>query len=130
MLDIYSAKLCLPSQYLLTWQIPGADEPADPGATMKATKEETTCCSVALLCLIGCQNALLNSGKIYLSIFKQRERGGWKEKGKRKRGGGVEAKEGGRQDDLKSASFNYHKFQYVLKEWVLNVISVLSVYST
>lgn len=53
-----------------------------------------------------------------------------KREGKRKTGGGIEAKEGSRQDGLKTASFNYHKFQYVLKECVLNIISALTVYST
>lgn len=43
---------------------------------------------------------------------------------------GIEAKEGSRQDGLKTASFNCHKFQYVLKECVLNIISALTVYPT
>lgn len=42
----------------------------------------------------------------------------------------MEAKEGSRQDSLKTASFMYHKFQYVLKKWVLNIFSALTVYST
>lgn len=61
-----------------------------------------------------------------MSVFKQRERWGEGEEGGEK--GRLE--EGSRQAGLKTASFNYHKFQYVLKECVLNIISALTVYST
>lgn len=62
-----------------------------------------------------------------MSVFKQRERWGEGEEGgeKGRLEEGIEAKAG-----LKTASFNYHKFQYVLKECVLNIISALTVYST
>lgn len=67
-----------------------------------------------------------------MSVFKQRERWGEGEEGgeKGRLEEGIEAKEASRQAGLKTASFNYHKFQYVLKECVLNIISALTVYST
>lgn len=69
-------------------QIPGDDEPADPGTTVKTTTEEITCWSVSLL-FNPMPNALLNSGKIHLSVFKQRENGGggWREEGEREGAG-------------------------------------------